>query len=246
MTQIEVKEPGRKEANMNTVTNAPLTIQGFSGSGAAGSPAVSGKEDELNSLDLQIEAAGKNLACKKADLDRWESSESQVRTETDALLKDLNRMAKIDGICRKTTKITPWVGMPSFIAAMGTLTLCPLAGLAGLLLTGASVVATEYSRRTIRKIDREFAPKKEEYLRSNSHLQSLVNRSTELRGDVALLEKQYGGLVEKRDTVTKELRSMIDHLSGRPDAEQAVQDDDGYLMIDGVKLNKRGFSLIQQ
>ncbi|MGV8119428.1 MAG: hypothetical protein AB2L14_06650 [Candidatus Xenobiia bacterium LiM19] len=230
---------------MNTITNIPQTIQGFSGSGAVNSPAISGKEEELNSLDLQIEAARNNLASQKSDLDRWENAESQVRAKTDALLKDLKRMAKVDKICRNVTRITPLVGIPAFIA-IGTLTLCPPAGLAGLLLTGASIAVTEYSRRKIRKIDRDFEPIKEEYQKSNSHLQSLSDRASRLRGDVALIEKQYGGLVEKHDTITKEFQSMIDHLGSRSEAGQAVQEDDGYLVIDGVKLNKRGFSLINQ
>lgn len=230
---------------MNTITSAPQILQGLSGSTQVDSPVISGKEEELNSLDLQIETAGKALASKRADLDRWEKAESQVSAETDALMKDLNRLAKMDGICRKTVKITPWVGMPSFIAAMGTLTLCPLAGLAELLLTGASVVATEYSRRTIRRIDREFEPKKEEYTRSSAHLQSLRSNKAALSGEVALLEKNYSGLTGKRDAVTKELRSMVEHLNSRPDSGQAVQEDDGYLTIDGVKLNKRGYGLIR-
>lgn len=226
---------------MNTTMIVPQMMVSFSGSVPQGTQSISEKDEDEFSLPIDI--AARNLSSKKSDMERLEKDESKLDAETKALLKEVNKLIKEDKILRKMPKITPCIGMPSFMVAVSCATLCPAVAITGLVLTGASVVALEYSKRRVKKIDMEFEPKKQEYLKNFGDLEHLRYQKRNLADEVSLLEKQYNVLVEKRDNSTREFGSMVDHLNDNSGGEPWVKDEDDYLDIDGIRLKKRGFDL---
>jgi hypothetical protein len=177
------------------------------------------------------------LTEKKSLLDSYRKDEQKCEQDSGKMLKRLNSMAREDTRLKKIEPRLRYSAIPTpMIMGIGAALHNPIVAATGGLVMLASIAMKVYCQKRIPKIDREFWPLKSKYEQSFDQLKEYQTTRHKLEVEVSSLESR---IRQAREQVI-EVKDMAGRLnSGKVSGASEILDMDDYLVIGGMKIEKR-------
>jgi len=224
------------------VYNAQITTGSPSAGSSIETQPLSCREDESifpdgwagEIPDIHTDAITMELKSREAELKslRMEISETSQKLESinkrDIRLKKLGKLAegtyRVGGFLASMTTLA---GV--FSAGLGLAVFLPVSTLGLMGFTAVALIC-----RSQRKMEKERKELCDDSNRYHNKLFSMSDKEMSVA-------REYERLVNLREKAMSQFRSMALNVnsSSRPEGEPAVQDNDGYIIIENIRLDKR-------
>jgi hypothetical protein len=183
-------------------------------------------------LDIQTDAISMELKSREAELKSLKTNREKTSQVLESIEKRNTSLRRLGKIIKRTFTAASFLTPLTMLAGVGTVCLGPAVFFPVSILGVLGLPAMALLCRKERRIDKEIGD-----LSSSSiwYQKKLTSTSDEEER----VQREYDRLAKVRARALDQFRSMSLHVNPSPEAVTDVQENDGYIIIDNIKLNKR-------